>query len=259
MTEVGQAESIGARLHKARLRKKATIEQVYKDIKIHPKILTALEEDRYDEFLNPTYIKAFLKGYCRYLDLDANKIISDYDAIRKEPQRAVPNIQQKEKPELFSNIDWKAYISLGKKWFLPVLGGILAVFLTISVISLASRAVKKIRNSGAFSKKTPVSAESREAPVTKPLSIPKGQPLTLIVKTKGDVWLEVKSDEKTVFKSVLKKGSVEAYKADEKFQLWTGKGEFLDLVLNGNPLGSPGGGVIKKIVLTREGLKIDKR
>lgn len=259
MTEGSQVESIGARLHKARLKKKATIEQVYKDTKIHPKILTALEEDRHDEFLNPTYIKAFLKSYCRYLDLDANKIIADYDVVRKEPPKEALNIQQKEKPIALSNINWEEYIKLGKKWLLPILGGILAVFLIISIISLASKTVKKVRNAKIFSKKAAVVAEPKEPSVTKPLSIPQGQPLTLIVKTKGDVWLEVKSDGKTVFKSVLKKGSVEAYKADEKFQLWTGKGEFLDLVLNGNPLGSPGAGVIKKIILTREGLKIDKK
>ncbi|MBI4336131.1 MAG: hypothetical protein HY589_05695, partial [Candidatus Omnitrophica bacterium] len=60
-------------------------------------------------------------------------------------------------------------------------------------------------------------------------------------------------------KSTLKKGSVETYKANEGFQIWTGKGEYLDLAVNGVPLGSPGNGVIKKILLTREGFMIEDK
>lgn len=261
MTEEFQTESIGARLHKARLKRKATIEQVYKDIKIHPKIVSALEEDRYDDFLNPTYVKAFLKSYCRYLKIDANRILTDYDKLKKETAKQ-PSLEIKFKQEsagLFSDIDWQRYLLLGKKWMLPILSGILVVFLGIFLLTFVSRAIKKVKESRFFRPKIAAVTEPKEPTVIKPLSIPQGQPLTLIVKTKGDVWLEVKSDGKTVFRSILKKGSTEIYKADEKFQLWTGKGEYLDLILNGNSLGSPGGGVIKNIILTREGLKIEKR
>lgn len=254
-----ESESIGARLHKARLKKKSTIEQVYKDIKIHPRILTALEEDRYDEFLNPTYIKAFLKSYCRYLELDANRILADYDTLVKEAPRPTLNIKQEEKPKVFTSIDWKRYIESGKKWLLPILGGVLVVFLSVSIVTVTSRAIKKVRGIKIFEAKPTVAKKPQDPSIIKPLSIPQNESLTLIVKTKGDVWLEVRCDGKVVFKSILKKGSVEAYKADDKFQLWTGKGEYLDLVLNGNPLGSPGGGVLKKIILTREGLSIDKK
>ncbi|MDD5449735.1 MAG: DUF4115 domain-containing protein [Candidatus Omnitrophica bacterium] len=266
MTDTAQTESIGARLHKARLKKKATIDQVYKDIKIHPKIITALEEDRHDEFLNPTYGKAFLKSYCRYLELDASQIMADYDAARgKEPQQKMvmpvlsPAQLKEEKTPAFMDIDFKKYIAIAKKWLVPVAAGIIAVFLIFSLISLTAKAIKKAKNSA--SKKTAVAAAEQKEPagVNKPLTIAKGEPLTLLVKAKGDVWLEVKSDSKTIFKSVLKKGSSETYKAADKFELWTGKGEFLDLSLNGNVLGSPGGGVIKSIVLTRDGLKVEKK
>jgi len=264
MAEEQQTESIGARLHKARLKKKATIEQVYKDIKVHPKILTALEEDRYDEFLNPTYIKAFLKSYCRYLELDANKILADYDGLKKEPAKTTLNITREEKskiaPAINWGINWTEYANLTKKWFTPVIAGILAVFLILLLTALSSKAIKKVKAIKLLKTKTASIAQTPAEPrIFKSLSIPQAQPLTLIVKTKGDVWLEVKSDNKTQFKSTMKKGSVETYKANEKFQLWTGKGEFLSLALNGNDLGSPGNGVFRKIILTREGLSVEKK
>jgi cytoskeleton protein RodZ len=259
MTEANQIESIGARLHKARLRKKVTVEQVYKDIRIHPRIITALEEDRYEDFLSPIYSKAFLKSYCRYLEVDANKLLSDYDRTQKEAGKSDPDQRKQQKSDTFSRINWNEYLKLGKKWALPVLGGVIAVFLSLYLISLAGKVVKKITNLGASKRQTITAAKTKESSMIKTVSIPQGQPLNLIVKTKGDVWLEIRSDDKTIFKSTLKKGSVETYRAEQKFQLWTGKGEFLELVLNGNPLGSPGNGVIKNIVLTREGLKIEKK
>ena len=41
-----------------------------------------------------------------------------------------------------------------------------------------------------------------------------------------------------------------------RFVLWVGKAEYLELILNGHPLGSPGRGVIKDITITRKGLEV---
>ncbi|MBI4335665.1 MAG: helix-turn-helix domain-containing protein, partial [Candidatus Omnitrophica bacterium] len=108
--EQGTIESIGARLHKARLKKKVTVDQVYKDIKVHPKVITALEEDRYSDFLNPTYIKAFLKSYCRYLELDCNRLLADYDKCRAQSaggdkKEEAQDTRAWEKPKMTAAID----------------------------------------------------------------------------------------------------------------------------------------------------------
>lgn len=266
MTEAAlKKESVGERLHKARLKKKVTIEQAHKDTKIHPKVLAALEEDRHSEVLSPTYVKAFLRSYCKYLELDASGILEDYDASNKRTAEPTLKIKVKEEPKenILQNIKLDQYLNLAKKWAAPAGAVILGVILGVFLIFLTTKAIKKIRHASVFKGKpnleASVETSPREGAIIKPLSIPENQALTLIARTKADVWLEVDADGKSVYKGLLKKGSVEAYKADEKFQLLTGKGEFLDLTLNGNPLGSPGDGVIKKIILTRKGLKIDKK
>ncbi|MCX5715562.1 MAG: DUF4115 domain-containing protein [Candidatus Omnitrophica bacterium] len=270
--QVQQPETIGQRLHRARLRKKVTIDQAYKDIKVHPKILSALEEDRYEEILSPTYVKAFLKSYCRYLDLDSNKILEDFSNIVQKdapkPTLTVKTSAPKSGGRVFADPDWGKYINTGKRVVLPVLSGIAVFFLSVFIIISAARTVKKMAAQKAaagpkavVSQRAPEKTKAKETPsaIIKELSIPKDQPLTLIVKTKDSVWLQVRSDGKIMFQNVLKKGSVEAYKAQDTFQIWTGKAEFLDLVLNGNPLGSPGNGVIRKISLTHQGLKVEKK
>lgn len=258
-------ESIGERIHKARLRKKVTLDEAHKQTKIHPKVLSALEEDRFTEVLSPTYIKGFLKSYCKYLELDTGKILEDYNALHKGSALPRPTLKIKEEegramPRL-SELDVKKYMGLAKQWAMPAAVIIFGILFGILIIMLGVRALSKIKNAGLFRPRQEITVKKEDtAFIMKPLSIPHTEPLSLIAKAKGgDVWLQVKADEKTLFQGVLKKGSIEAYKANDKFQLWTGKAEFLELSLNGNGLGSPGNGVMRKITLTREGLKIEKK
>ncbi len=269
MTDANKVESIGERLHKARLKKKASIEDAYKETRIYPKVLTALEEDRYEEFMSPIYIKAFLKSYCRYLDLDARKILSDYDALVKNnnsPGGAPVKLDIEAQGEVSANLSAVSpNAEFVKKWFLPVfliIGGIIAGLLCIF---LTAKAIGKIRHANLFRPKAVTSAKITKTDKVKPqiifkksLSISEDHPLKLTIKAKGKVWLKVKSDGKTVFENVLKKNSIESYDAGEKFQIWAGNGELIDLMLNGNPLGSPGKGTLKNIILTRDGLAVEK-
>jgi len=206
MTEKSK-ESIGEQLRKARLKKRVSIDEVYRETKIHPKVLNALEEDKYDEFLSPTYAKAFLKSYCRYLDVNADKILAGNDNLHKVSQKPILEIKSEVKKPFASNINWPRYGKLAKKWALPVGVGVVGIFLGIALITLTSKAIKKIKTSRLFKPKTQAEETISDPAIRKPLSIPKKEPLTLIVKTKGDVWLKVKSDGKTVFQNVLKKGT----------------------------------------------------
>jgi len=260
MTEQ-QKECIGEQLRKGRLKKKVSLEQVYKDIKIHPKVLTALEENKFEEFLSPTYVKAFIKSYCRYLGLDVDKILKECDIVCAKPEQSTLKIKGEEKPQIsLPKINWEKYTKVIKKWGLPVAGGAVAILAAVLLLTFTSTVIKRAAAARNLKPKTKkVEKKVKEDPsLKKALSIPKNQPLDLVVKTKGDVWLHVISDGNTVFQSVLDKGSSETYRAEDKLRLWTGRGEYLDLTLNGHNLGSPGRGVIKKILLTRKGLSIEK-
>ena len=82
------------------------------------------------------------------------------------------------------------------------------------------------------------------------------QQLNLVLRAKKKVWMQVKSDGRVVFEDVLKKGDMECWLADDSIELWVGDGSVLELELNGKPIGSPGTGVIKNIIITRQGMKI---
>lgn len=257
-------ETLGRALKKARLKLGLTFEEIYKDLRIHPKILKALEEDKIDPHIGEVYIKGFLKKYAGFLGFETDKVLYSFTQrppLREPLRGPFIDIDKKKSPPLIIKDRFR-------KSILP-LTAIIALALTISLISYAGAQLiiefKKFRPrlsrtlTGANIKRI----AERESPNVKGLgpflAIPQDQPLILKVATKDKVWLRVKSDGKVIFEHTLPKGSVEKWQAQDGLELWVGRAEKLDLTLNNNYLGSPGRGRIRKIIIDRKGLRIEKR
>lgn len=243
-------ETIGARLRKARQKKSLTLEDARRELKVHPNILKSLEENTAHESLSPVYIRSFLRTYARYLGLNAGKIVEEYS--EKYEQAPVQVLQLGEEAELINRI--KRYAPLAAKISAGILILIVVMFTTTRAIRFVKVNVGRKLSGGAVKKrKTALPAPTAKKPS---INIPRSQPLNLVVKAKDKVWLEIKSDGELISRNVLSKGSVEAWKAKEKIELWVGKADALELILNGIPLGSPGKGVKKGILITHKGMKL---
>ena len=72
------AESVGRILQQARLARKLEIEDVAERTKIRPDRLIDLEADEYSHFPNLTYAKSFLAKYARFLGLDIQQELDDF-------------------------------------------------------------------------------------------------------------------------------------------------------------------------------------
>lgn len=71
---------IGERLEEARKRKGVSIREVAEATKIRGDYLLAMEDNSFEIPLPQIYIRGFLKNYARFLKLDPNKLLTDYDA-----------------------------------------------------------------------------------------------------------------------------------------------------------------------------------
>src|ERR1700741_2229723 len=89
-------ESVGKKLHQARLQRGLTIDEAAHATKLRPDKIAALESDDYTRFANNIYAKGFLQIYGRFLKVDvddyartldnANPIsISDYQYLTNAP------------------------------------------------------------------------------------------------------------------------------------------------------------------------------
>jgi cytoskeletal protein RodZ len=79
-------ESLGEKLKNARNEKGLSFDQVSRETNISVRFLEALESENFGIFPGEPYLMGFLRNYASYLDLDIQKIISLYRALRIQEQ-----------------------------------------------------------------------------------------------------------------------------------------------------------------------------
>lgn len=73
-------QTIGERLEEARKRKGISLREAAEATKIRGDFLANIEQNKFDFELPEIYKRGFLKNYARYLKLDVEKILTDYNA-----------------------------------------------------------------------------------------------------------------------------------------------------------------------------------
>lgn len=79
--------SIGQTLADERRRRKASIKDVEKAIKIRAKYITAIEKDAFNEIDGEAYVVGFLKTYAEWLDINPEPLLKTYRAQAGIAQR----------------------------------------------------------------------------------------------------------------------------------------------------------------------------
>jgi len=112
--------SVGTLLKNTRERKKISLRDVEKHIKIREKFIVALEEDKWHMFTSKIYIMGILKNYARYLSLDEQKILAFFrreyekkDEVRFKERISGKYISSDSKKTIFTG-----FIILGLLFFL---------------------------------------------------------------------------------------------------------------------------------------------
>lgn len=77
--------SVGKLLRAARERKKISLRDVEKQIKVREQFIRALEEDKWYSFTSRIYVTGILTNYARFLELDERKILAFF---RREYERS---------------------------------------------------------------------------------------------------------------------------------------------------------------------------
>ncbi len=90
-------KKVGEMLKSAREKKGLTLSDVYKFIKIHPKYLSALENNDYQVFSSPVHIKGFLKIYTKLLELNVDEVLAffrrEYDEKKMGKVRIIKPLE----------------------------------------------------------------------------------------------------------------------------------------------------------------------
>jgi cytoskeletal protein RodZ len=105
-------QTIGERLEEARKRKGVSVREAAEATKIRSDYLQKFEANSFDLDLPPLYIRGFMRSYARYLDLDQERFIAEYDSVaaaegrgprRNEPRENYGRVEFTESGEAAAN------------------------------------------------------------------------------------------------------------------------------------------------------------
>ena len=241
---------MGAYLRAARSRRRVSIDRAAEQTRIRADFLMRMESDEFD-FLAPAYVRGFLKNYARFLRVDPEPLLEEFDtrwgggrfdtgqlvSIDRRNKQKVPRERRR-----ISN------------WTIAAIaaGLLLVSFASIGLI------VGPEEEDG----RPDVVADLDETPKAKPTRTPSPSPTVTptveptetssaialtdgmeveIVAANDDCWIDVTADGVNVYSGILELGTSELFTAEKEMSLVLGFPEGVELVVNGQNLGSPGG------------------
>jgi cytoskeleton protein RodZ len=95
-------QTIGEKLEEARKRKGISVREAAETTKIRGDYLQKFEANSFDLALPPLYIRGFLRSYARYLDLDAERFLAEFDSVLAAEGRA----PRRESREVYGRVEF---------------------------------------------------------------------------------------------------------------------------------------------------------
>ena len=271
---------IGNVLKEARTKKSLSLDEVHAKIKIHPRVLQLLEEGKFDKLPSPLFAKSFLRSYAEFLGVNPEEVMDAYgtegESVRKEPDQVlfIKTVDER-KEESWSQ---KNIVNVAALVAVVVIGGLFLSF-TFKHVSGWARNFKfpnpaawvapkvgQTQNIKSAPKLAAPEVRTKEAKKAEDLvrsvelgnfpKISKKTPLELRLRALDNVWVRVNADGKIMYQGILGRNAVDTWTAKDGFEIWTGNAANMFLSVNRTSLGSPGRGMVRKMVITREGVRI---
>ena len=76
-----ETPDLGARLRSERKRQNLSLEQIAEELRLEPRVLQALEDERFEDLVAPVFARGYLRQYGRKLGLDCDGLLRDYDRL----------------------------------------------------------------------------------------------------------------------------------------------------------------------------------
>lgn len=235
---------MGAYLRAARTEQSVSLERAAQDTKIKADFLMRMESDEFD-FIAPAYARGFLRSYARYLGLEDQPFMDEFDRhLGTGPVEAV-QIVAADKAKTKRVRDHSPF----SRWtiVLVIAAGVLLALALIGIFT-PKRAADRGRVAGQSQspspsttpedKKSPKSSPSPSPTPTEALLLADGIELT-VSATNGDCWVDVDADGTDAFAEILPMGESQTFTAEDEMVVVLGAPSSVELILNDLVLGSP--------------------
>ena len=258
---------IGQILRKAREEKGLTLEQAEEQTKIRRKYIEALENEKYEVLPGPVYVKAFIKTYARYLDLNGDLLVeglnnevvdsgsaSEYGEGKSDTQEtsrerlAKRRSVRKTPKKVFDNEIIPAKI---RRYLTMAVGAVIVIALIWGI---------SYRISSPFMAEKPKQAEQAKPENKDKATNRNEEQKTEIQKvvlkldvTSDESWIQVKVDGSTAFEGILEEGQSKDFTAQDNMSVRLGNSGAVQVYVNGKNFGYMGGkGMVKNFTVDKQ-------
>lgn len=228
--------NFGERLKRERELREVTLEEITVATRIGPHFLEALENEQWSKLPGGIFNRGFVRSIARYLGLDEEALLAEYDVAYSEQVPARPEPPENRIP---SPPPW-----------VPVALGIALLALVVALIVAgiygwkhlaARRAQQSAMATAAAGLASSNDSNSPSGAQTK--SVPAGSMLDLFISPSASTHLRVVGDERMLFDTIIHPGENRHFYASNGFEVTVADSGAVLLELNGQampPLGVPG-------------------
>jgi cytoskeleton protein RodZ len=248
--------TFGERLKREREMREVTLKEVTTATRIGPRFLEALENEEWDKLPGGIFNRGFVRSIARFLGLDEENLLAEYDMARGEQSLPVPQPYENKIPRLPIWVPILTVLAL-----LAVFGGLIAGGIYSWRRYAAHRAAKRTSSSSFAPTQTqtgtpgviptPAANSSTDSP-TSSTAIP----LDLAISTSAATRVRILADGTLLLDAELPAGQTRHFSASQQFEVTAADSSAVLLELNGRampPVGTPGAS--GTIVLSQKDLR----
>ena len=241
--------TMGAYLRAARRRRRVSIDRAAEQTRIRADFLMRMESDEFD-FLAPAYVRGFLKNYARFLRVDPDPLLEEFDTKWGGGRFDTGQLVSIDRRNKQTAPKESRHMS---NWTIAaiVAGVLLAIFTAVGLIVgpeeeqgrpdvLAEVDETPKPTKSPTPTVTPTVTEVPVTPTEETVALTEGLQVE-VVAANAECWIDITSDGVNVFSGTLAEGESEVFSAEEEMALVLGFPDGVELIVNGQELGSPGG------------------
>jgi len=248
--------TFGERLKREREMREVTLKEVTTATRIGPRFLEALENEEWDKLPGGIFNRGFVRSIARFLGLDEENLLAEYDMARGEQSLPVPQPYENKIPGPPIWVPVLAVLAL-----LAVFGGLIAGATYSWRRYTAHRAAKRSSSSSFAPTQTqtgtpgviptPAANSSTDSPTSS-----NAIPLDLAISTSAATRVRILADGTLLLDAELPAGQTRHFSASQQFEVTAADSSAVLLELNGRampPVGTPGAS--GTIVLSQKDLR----
>lgn len=233
-------QTLGERLEEARKRKGISIREAAEATKIRGDYLQKFEANSFELDLPPLYVRGFVRAYARYLELDAARFLSEYDALLAGEGRA----PRRETRENFGRVEFGAEGEVAEppprngpgldpvmlKYAMLGGGALVLIVVVLLIVNLLSGRSEPRATAPKQAISEPASAQPAPQSVSAGNTV---QMLTLTALDQTRVKIVQDSDKAVIYEGALARGESRNFRKVGKLLITVEKGSNIRMEVNG--------------------------